>query len=464
MFKTVLIANRGEVALRIIKTCRRLGVRTVAVYSDADASALHVEHADQAIRLGEAPLQKSYLNVPALLEAIKTSQADAVHPGYGLLSESAEFAAAVRAQGVSFIGPETAALSVFGDKLKARALARSLGIEPPPGSDAAVDPGNLEGLTAAARAVGLPLIVKAAGGGGGIGMLRVDALADLAKAAASCSQRGGAAFGDARVYLERYLERPRHIEVQVVSAGPGQAWALGERECSVQRRHQKLIEEAPSPAAFLGSSVTARHKLLASALELVTSQSYVGLATVEFVVDQAGTAYFLEVNPRLQVEHGITELIFGVDLVELQLRAVAGDPIALEPELAPSGHALEVRLYAEDPERGFIPQPGLLERFRFPEQSPSFRVDSGFREGDSITSHYDPLLAKVMAHGSSREEAITRLLDGLTRTELVLVGKTGPKRSNLQLMVQVLNSEPFRSGQYTTHLLEELSHARAAQR
>lgn len=457
MFQKVLIANRGEVALRVIRTCRRLGIRTVAVYSDADAQSLHVEQADEAFRLGEAPLQKSYLNQAELLRAVTQSGADAVHPGYGLLSENAVFAAAVRGLGVSFVGPETAALETFGDKLRARALALSLGIQPPPGTQAAVDPNDEAALIAAARELGLPLIVKAAGGGGGIGMLRVDDLAGLVAAVATCSQRGAAAFGNARVYLERYLERPRHIEVQVLVAGPGQAWTLGERECSVQRRHQKLIEETPSPAAFLARSPSARSDLWKSALALVTSQRYLGLATVEFVVDATGTAYFLEVNPRLQVEHGITELVFGVDLVELQLRAVAGDPVDLGAGLVPSGHAVEVRLYAEDPARGFMPQPGLLERFRFPEATADFRVDTGFREGESITPHYDPLLAKVMARGDTRESAIQGLIDGLRAVDIRLQGKTGARRSNLELMLEILESEVFRSGQYTTHLVNELS-------
>lgn len=461
MFEKVLIANRGEVALRIMRTCRRLGVRTVAVYSDADAGSLHVEQADEAIRLGEAPLAQSYLNVAALLDAVSKSQADAVHPGYGLLSENAEFAAAVRGRGATFIGPPPDVLETFGDKLKARALARSLGVEPPPGTDAAVDPGDADRLRALAEAVGLPLIVKAAGGGGGIGMLRVDDYSDLGKAASTCSQRGLAAFGDARVYLERYLERPRHIEVQVVAAGPGRAWALGERECSVQRRHQKLIEECPSPAAFLTHRPAARQQLHEAAIGLVMSQGYVGLATVEFVVDEGGTAYFLEVNPRLQVEHGITELVFGVDLVELQLLAVAGDPIVPEPTRAGRGHALEVRLYAEDPKRGFLPQPGVLERFSFPEPSPTFRVDTGFREGDTVSSHYDPLLAKVMAYGDTRREAIDRLLAGLDQARVQLTGKTGPKRSNLELMKELLASAQFSSGEYTTHLVAELAHTRA---
>jgi len=455
VFQKILVANRGEVAVRVLRTCRRLGISGVAVYSDADAGSLHVQSADTAIRLGEAPLAKSYLNRTALLDAIRQSGADAVHPGYGLLSENAEFAAAVRALGVTFIGPETSVLETFGDKLRARALARSLGIEPPPGTDSAIDPSDRERTFEAARAVGLPLIVKAAGGGGGIGMLRVNDFAQLSAAASSCSERGAAAFGDPRVYLERYLERPRHIEVQVLCAGPGRAWALGERECSVQRRHQKLIEEAPSPADALAQS-GARERLHEAALKLVSSQAYVGLATVEFIVDQAGVPYFLEVNPRLQVEHGITELVLGIDLVELQLRATAGDAIVLPPDLSVRGSAIEVRLYAEDPERGFLPQPGLLEEFSFPPSDASFRVDTGFRQGDSITPHYDPLLAKVMAHGATRQEAMERLLAGLSATRLTLRGKTGPKRSNLELMQRVLQSPMFRSGQYNTHLLEEL--------
>jgi 3-methylcrotonyl-CoA carboxylase alpha subunit len=461
MFDKVLIANRGEVAVRIIQTCRRLGVRTVAVYSDADANAPNVELADEAVRLGEAPLAKSYLNMPALLEAIRSSGADAVHPGYGLLSENASFAAAVRQQGATFIGPTTEALATFGDKLAARALALELGVSPPPGTDAAVDPEDAEALQRAGHAVGLPLIVKAAGGGGGIGMLRVDRIEDLGRAVASCAQRGQSAFGNAKVYLERYLERPRHIEVQVVCAGRDQAWAVGERECSVQRRHQKLIEECPSPASFL-ERPGARAALLEDALRIVRSQDYVGLATVEFVVDAAGTPYFLEVNPRLQVEHGITELVFGVDLVELQLLATAGDPISVPPTRSANGHAVEVRLYAEDPDRGFIPQPGVLERFSFPAQAPDFRVDTGYRAGDIVTQHYDPLLAKVMAHGPTRPAAIARLLQGLEATDIQLTGKTGPKRSNLELMKQLLGNPAFVSGEYTTHLVEEAARARPA--
>lgn len=461
MFQKVLVANRSEVALRVMRTCRRLGIRTVAVYSDADERALHVEQADEALRLGGAPLAESYLNQEALLRAVRESGADAVHPGYGLLSENGSFAAAVRALGVSFIGPSTEALEVFGDKLAARALARSVGVEPPPGTPAAVDPTDAEALRLAAESVGLPLIVKAAGGGGGIGMLRVNDLGELAAAASTCAQRGRAAFGNARVYLERYLERSRHVEVQVLGAGAGGAWALGERECSVQRRHQKLIEETPCPAAFFAREPKARAALAEAALRVVRAREYVGLATVEFVLDALGTPYFLEVNPRLQVEHGITELVFGVDLVELQLRAVAGELLPFEPSFSSEGHAVEVRLYAEDPTRGFVPQPGLLQRFHFPATGPDFRVDTGFREGDTITPHYDPLLAKVMARGATREAAIQRLVDGVEATEVQLVGKTGARRTNRELMLEILGSEAFRSGEYTTHLVSELGQLRA---
>lgn len=456
MFKKILIANRGEVAVRIIRTCRRLGVRTVAVYSDADAKALHVESADEAVRLGEAPLPKSYLNKAALLAAVSASGADAVHPGYGLLSENADFCAQVQGLGVTFIGPDTRALATFGDKLEARALARSLGIEPPPGTDTEVDPSDLAALERAAQAVGLPLLVKAAGGGGGIGMVRVNSWAELAAAATSAAQRGTAAFGNGKIYLERFLERSRHIEVQVLCAGPGKAWALGERECSVQRRHQKLIEETPSAAAFLETSTTARSELFASALGLLSALPYVGLATVEYVVGEAGVPYFLEVNPRLQVEHGITELVTGLDLVELQLRAVAGDSVELPEQVAPNGHAVEVRLYAEDPARGFMPQPGLLEQFSFPDLGADFRVDTGFRSGDTITPHYDPLLAKVMARAGTRAEAIDGLLNGLSQTKVVLTGKTAARRTNLELMQQILASPTFRSGQYSTELVREI--------
>jgi 3-methylcrotonyl-CoA carboxylase alpha subunit len=455
MFRKVLIANRGEVSVRISRTCRRLGIQSVAVYSDADAGSLQVENADSAVRLGEAPLAQSYLNRVALREAILASGADAVHPGYGLLSENADFAAEVRAAGVAFIGPETSVLRTFGDKLSARALARSLGIEPPPGTEHAVDPADARATLAEAQKVGLPLIVKAAGGGGGIGMLQIDDFSQLAAATTTCSERGRAAFGDARVYLERYLEAPRHIEVQVLCTGLGRGWTFGERECSVQRRHQKLVEESPSPAAFLDTP-GARERLHAAALRLVASQPYVGLATVEFIVDRTGVAYFLEVNPRLQVEHGVTEMVWGMDLVELQLRASAGDPIEIGDDVTARGHAVEVRLYAEDPDRGFLPQPGLLERFRFPEASSHLRVETGFREGDTITPHYDPLLAKLLAHGSTRTEAIERLLRGLRATELSLRGKTGPKRTNLALLVRVLENASFRAGDYSTHLLQDL--------
>lgn len=463
MFRRVLVANRGEIAARILRTCARLGIETVAVYSDADATAPHVRAATRAVRLGPAPVRESYLSVDALEQAIRETGADAVHPGYGLLSENRAFAERVAATGARFIGPPPAALDAFGDKIRARAVARSVGVSPPPGSDGAVDPGDAAGLRAAAERVGLPLLVKAAGGGGGIGMQIVRDLADLERAASSCSDRGRQAFADPRVYVERYLEGPRHIEVQIFRDRAGRAVAFGERECSVQRRHQKIIEESPSPASFFaGEAGEARRRALhASALRVVEAAGYEGAGTVEFVANAAGELYFLEVNARLQVEHPVTEAVFGLDLVELQLRVAAGEPLPDAVLSArPSGHAVEARLYAEDPARGFLPQPGRIERLTFPRDLPGLRVDAGVEAGSEVTSHYDPLLAKVIAHGATRSEAIDRLDAALARTELELVGPRGPRATNLAFLRRVLADAAFRGGDYDTSLAEALAKAK----
>jgi len=460
MFRRVLVANRGEIACRILKTCERLDLQTVAVFSDADSSALHVTLADQAVRIGGAPVKDSYLNVPALIAAIEATGADAVHPGYGLLSENADFASAVAQAGATFVGPSPAALTAFGDKITARALARAAGVEPPPGSDGPVDPADAERLRAEAERVGLPLLVKAAGGGGGIGMQIVRALADLPKAAQTCADRGRAAFADERVYLERYLESPRHIEVQVLCDAHGRGVTLGERECSVQRRHQKIIEESPSPAGFFdGESGRARRaELFENALRVVQKAGYVGAGTVAFVADRAGQLYFLEVNARLQVEHPVTEMRTGVDLVELQLRVAAGE--ALPEELAAPdfrGHAIEVRVYAEDPAKQFIPQPGRIQRLVWPQSQPGLRIDTGIVEGSEITAYYDPLLAKVVTHGRSRQEARERMLRALEETELELVGPKGPRATNLEFLKTILRDSRFTSGDYDTALAESLA-------
>jgi len=460
MFKKLLVANRGEIACRIFRTCQRMGIPTVAVFSDADVLSPHVAQADEAIRIGPAKVSESYLSIPAILAAIADVGADSVHPGYGLLSERRAFADAVTESGVTFIGPPSAALDAFGDKIKARAVARSVGVLPPPGSEQPVDPKDRAALTAEAERIGFPMLIKAAAGGGGIGMQIVRQLGDLERAAQTCADRGLAAFGDARIYLERYLEGPRHIEVQVFCDGHGNAVALGERECSVQRRHQKIIEESPSPAAFFSEKAGAdrRSKLWSDALSVVGAVDYRGAGTVEFVANAAGELYFLEVNARLQVEHPVTELITGLDLVELQLRVAAGEalpPEALAPRL--EGHAIEVRLYAEDPQKGFLPQPGRLERFELPSDLPGVRIDSGVMAGQEVTSHYDPMLAKVAAHGKTREQALERLEAALAACRIELVGPRGARATNLAFLQGVLASAEFRSGRYDTSLAETLA-------
>jgi acetyl/propionyl-CoA carboxylase alpha subunit len=462
MFKKLLVANRGEIACRIFRTCERLGIPTVAVFSDADVLSPHVAQADEAIRIGPAKVGESYLNIPAILAAVADVGADAVHPGYGLLSERRAFADAVVEAGVTFVGPPGAALEAFGDKIKARRIARSVGVAPPPGSEQPVDPKDSALLLAEAERIGLPLLIKAAAGGGGIGMQIVRQLSELERSAQTCADRGLQAFGDGRIYLERYLERPRHIEVQVFCDGQGNAVALGERECSVQRRHQKMIEESPSPAGFFSGQAGAerRKKLWGAALSVVRAVDYRGAGTVEFVADAEGHSFFLEVNARLQVEHPVTELVTGLDLVELQLLVAAGQALpraALEPTF--SGHAIEVRLYAEDPLKGFLPQPGLLQKLDLPSDLPGVRVDSGVMTGQEVTPYYDPMLAKIAAHGDDREQALERLLAALAACHVQLVGPKGPRATNLAFLQKALASAEFRSGQYDTSLAETLSRA-----
>jgi 3-methylcrotonyl-CoA carboxylase alpha subunit len=440
----------------VLRTAERLGIPTVAVFSDADVVSPHVAAADEAIRLGPAPVKESYLDVNAVVAAIRDTGADAVHPGYGLLSESAGFAEAVAEARATFIGPSPSALRALGDKIAARKSARAVGLEPPPGSDGPVDPADLAGLRAEAERIGFPLLVKAAGGGGGIGMQLARSAEELEVAAKTAADRGRQAFLDARVYLERYLDKPRHIELQMVRDRHGGACCLGERECSAQRRHQKVIEESPSPAAFLAGAAGAerRRGLADKAIRLLASVDYVGVATVELVADASGALYFLEVNARLQVEHPVTELVTGLDLVELQLRVAAGEPLPAEVLDATSrGHAVEARLYAEDPSRGFMPQPGRLDRFRLPEGVSGVRVDSGYAEGGEVTPYYDPLMAKLSAHGATREEAVERLLAALAATEVAVSGPRGPRATNLAFLQQILTHPAFRSGEYDTSLL-----------
>jgi acetyl-CoA carboxylase biotin carboxylase subunit/3-methylcrotonyl-CoA carboxylase alpha subunit len=460
VLKKILIANRGEIACRIARTCKRLGIPAVAVYSDADAGAPHVALCDEAVRIGPPPVKDSYLSIEAVIEAARSTGATAIHPGYGLLSENPAFAEAVRAAGIVFIGPPPSVLSAFGDKIRARQVARAAGVSPPPGSEGPIAVEDGEALLREAERIGFPLLVKAAGGGGGIGMQIVESPGTLARAATACSDRGRSAFGDPRVYMERYIRSPRHIEVQVLCDASGGAVALGERECSVQRRHQKIIEETPSPAAFFeGEEGEARRQaLFDAALRVVTSAGYVNAGTVEFVADEGGQLYFLEVNARLQVEHCVTEMCTGLDLVEQQIRVAAGERLAPEVLAAPRrGASVEARVYAENPAKKFIPQPGKLVKLAWPEGAEDLRVETGVTEGLEVTPFYDPLLAKIVAHGATRQDAIDRLDRALAETTLELVGPAGPAATNLEFLRKVLVSPEFVAGKYDTSLAEALA-------
>ena len=461
MFDKVLVANRGEIARRVMRTCKRLGIRTVAVYSEADREAPHVSDADESVLIGPPAAKDSYLNVDAILDAVKRTGARAVHPGYGFLSEKPGFARAVAGAGVVFIGPPPEVLEAFGDKMKARHVALAAGTAPVPGTDDPIPIDTEEGLAHArheALRVGYPIVVKAVGGGGGIGMQVVTDPAQLDRALKSCSDRGRASFADPRVYLERYADQPRHIEVQVFCDTHGGAYALGERECSVQRRHQKIVEETPSPAAFFqGEEGEARRRALhESALRVVKHVGYVGAGTCEFIADASGNLYFLEVNARLQVEHPVTEMVTGLDLVELQLRVAAGEKLPDLSRVQRKGHAVEVRVYAEDPSKGFIPKPGAIDELVWAGgagevQTPKLRVESGVRAGNKVTPFYDPMIAKVVAWGETRDGALDELDGALAGTTIA------PCTTNLSFLRRVLADDAFRAGRYDTKFAEVLA-------
>ncbi|MBL8612966.1 MAG: ATP-grasp domain-containing protein [Myxococcales bacterium] len=459
--RKILVANRGEIARRVMRTCKRLGIATVAVHSEADASAPHVSDADEAVLVGPPPAKDSYLSIPAMLDAIAKTGADAVHPGYGFLSEKSAFARAVAERGVTFIGPPPDVLDAFGDKMKARHVALAAGTSPVPGTDEPIPIDTPEGLARAAEVasqVGYPVVVKAVGGGGGIGMQVVAEAAGLERALKSCSDRGKASFADARVYLERYVAQPRHIEVQVMCDTHGQAFALGERECSVQRRHQKIVEESPSPAAFFAGEAgeARRAALLEAALRVVKHVGYVGAGTCEFIADDAGNLYFLEVNARLQVEHPVTEMVTGLDLVELQIRVAEGERLPDLSAVKRAGHAIEARVYAEDPAKGFIPKPGNVDELVWAagageSQTRSLRVESGVVAGSKVTPFYDPMIAKVVAWGADRAAAIAELDRALAGTTIA------PCTTNVAFLRKVLASEEFAAGRYDTKFAEVLA-------
>jgi len=443
MFDTILIANRGEIACRIIRTCRRLGIRTIAVFSEADANAQHVRLADAAYPIGGPRPQDSYLRGEAIIEVAKKSGAQAIHPGYGFLSENADFADAVEQAGIAFIGPKAASMRKMGSKAGAKDLMASRGVPVVPGYTGEDQDATL--LAREAQRVGFPLMIKAAHGGGGKGMRIVYDADGFLPALESCQREAKSAFGRDRVLLERYIATPRHIEFQVFGDAHGNTIHLGERECSAQRRYQKVIEEAPSP--FLTPEL--REKMGVAAVTAARAIDYVNAGTVEFIVGAQGDFYFMEINTRLQVEHPVTEMVTGLDLVEWQLRVAAGDPLPLAQDAIPAhGHAIEVRLYAEDPEAGFLPGSGRLERLRLPKPSGYVRNDGGVVEGDTVTIFYDPMIAKLIAWDEDRPRALVRLREALAACEIV-----GPK-SNIAFLEALVRHPMVVEGRIDTGYLD----------
>jgi acetyl-CoA carboxylase, biotin carboxylase subunit len=442
--KKVLIANRGEIALRVIRACREVGVATVAVYSDADRGALHVLQADEAYRLGPAPAAESYLRGDLILDVARRTGADAIHPGYGFLSENAEFAEVCAAAGVTFIGPPASAMRVLGSKTRARQAADAAGMPRVPGSVTGL--ADVAEAVRVAAGIGYPVMLKAAAGGGGKGMRAVSRAEDLAAAFTAASSEAERSFGSGEVYLEKLIERPRHIEIQLMADEHGSCVYLGERECSVQRRHQKVIEEAPS--AVVGEDL--RRRMGEAAVRLALSAGYVNAGTVEFLVDDKENFYFLEMNTRLQVEHPVTEMVTGLDLVHLQLRVAMGERLPLTQEdVRLRGHAIECRIYAEDPENHFFPSPGLITRLIQP-SGPGIREDCAVYEGWNVPLDYDPMLSKLVAFGETREQAIDRMLRALD--EYVI----GGIKTNIGLFRRILMDGDFRAARIDTGYLERL--------
>lgn len=442
-FHKVLVANRGEIARRIFRTLREMGFATVAVFSDADRDAPHVHDADEAVRLGPATASESYLDIEAVIGATRATGAGAIHPGYGFLAENAGFAERCREEGIVFIGPSPEAIRRMGDKAEAKELAAKAGVPVLEGFPVAgLDTGAVRGKAAA---LGYPLLVKAAAGGGGKGMRAVRGAVGLDEALAGATREAESAFGDGSLLVERLLASPRHVEVQILGDVHGRIVHLFERDCSVQRRHQKVFEEAPSPAVDTGL----RERLGEAALALARTVEYAGAGTVEFLLDSDGSFYFLEMNTRLQVEHPVTEMVTGLDLVRLQVEIAQGRPLELDPDrLALSGHAVEARLYAEDPDNDFLPATGTVSLWNVPE-IPGLRIDGGVEAGSAVGVHYDPLLAKVIAHGRDRDEALRRLHRGLS--ELAVGGLV----TNRDFLLQALEHDVFRRGEATTSFLAE---------
>jgi acetyl-CoA carboxylase, biotin carboxylase subunit len=451
MFRKVLIANRGEIAMRVLRACRELNIRTVAVHSDVDALALHVRFADEAVCIGPAPAAKSYLNIPALIAAAEITGSDAIHPGYGFLAENATFAEVVAQCGLTFIGPHPEAMRIWGDKLKARETAVRFGLPLLPGSVALT---SAEHAADEATHVGFPVILKARGGGGGRGMRVVKRKEDIQRAYEAATAEAQSAFGNPEMYVERFIESPRHIEFQVLADRHGGVWVLGERECSLQRRHQKLVEE--SPCVAINDAVRAR--MIDVIRRAVAHTEYTSLGTLEFLMDERGELYFMEMNTRVQVEHPVTEMVTGVDLVVQQIRAAAGErlDLACKDIWQPRGHAIECRIAAEDPDT-FIPWPGTISEYH-PPGGAGVRVDSGVYGGWKVPSAYDSLLAKVIVHAPNRELALQRMRGALD--EFIITGI----RTNIPLHKFLLDSDEVRYAKMTTRTIERLVAERRSNR
>ena len=448
----ILIANRGEIAVRVIRACRELGVSSVAVYSDCDRTARHVREADQAVHIGPNEARRSYLDIEAILDAARRAGADAVHPGYGFLAENATFAAACRDAGLTFIGPTAEAIALMGSKTAARTAAVEAGVPVVPGTErpfAAATP-DAE-IVAAASAIGYPLLVKAVAGGGGKGMRVVDDPRGLPSAIQLARSEAGAAFGDSSIYLERRLARPRHVEIQLLADHFGTVVPFVERECSIQRRHQKVVEESPSLAVDAGL----RHDIAGAAANVARRVGYTNAGTIEFLLDEDGSFYFLEMNTRLQVEHPVTEMVTSIDLVHWQIRIARGERLDIDPvrALTPYGHAIECRIYAEDPDQGFMPSPGLIRALR-PASGPGIRDDGGVSAGYTVPVYYDSMIAKLVAWAGSREEAVARMARALGEYQVLGI------RTTIPFFVWLMRQDDYRSASYDTTWLDRVMAAR----
>ena len=441
MFNKILIANRGEIAVRIIRACRELGVKTVAVYSDADRRSLHVAMADEAYNIGPPAPGESYLVIEKIIDVIKLSGAEAVHPGYGFLSENHTFAEMCEKEGIIFIGPSSEAIRLMGDKVTARRIAQEANVPIAPGSEGAAS--DVEAGVIAKR-VGYPVMIKASAGGGGKGMRLVRKEEDFKSSLRMARSEARSAFGDDSVYIEKFIERPRHVEIQVIGDSYGRILHLFERECSIQRRHQKVIEEAPSPA--IGDET--RRKMGEVAVRIAKAVSYRGAGTVEYILDQNGNFYFLEMNTRVQVEHPVTEMITGFDIVKWMIRIAAGEKLSFsQDDLSIKGHAIECRVYAEDPEKNFLPSPGKLEYLRTP-SGPGVRDDSSIYNGYEVTTFYDPMLSKLIVWGGTRQEAIKRMATALC--EYIVLGV----KTNIGFLRRIMENEEFIRGEIDTGFIE----------